>query len=197
MSEKSEPITPDLSDPDRRELLRIARITLKHWLKIGYTPPGVPHRGPLVTPSSAFVTIHVDGHLRGCIGRLDPDQPLYRAIMDLTVAATRDARFEPVRTEEIPQARIEISVLSPRTRVTDPDAITLGLHGLVITRGPQRGLYLPKVAAEHGWDQGTFLAETCRKAGLDGDAWRDAGTEIEIFTAQVFTEEQYGLGARG
>lgn len=181
--------TAPLEGDDQKELLRIARTTLKQWLMTGHTPPGAPHRPTLLAPRAAFVSVHVDGQLRGCIGRLDADSPLYKTIVDLTVsAATRDARFDPVRLEEVKAAKIEISLLSPREPLVDPSRIEVGRHGLVVTRGPRRGLLLPKVAAEQGWDRETFLAETCRKAGLDVDAWRDPETTVETFTAQVFAE---------
>jgi AmmeMemoRadiSam system protein A len=181
-----------LSDHDRQELLRIARATLREWLATGYMPPGAPHRKSLLVPAGAFVTVHVGGELRGCMGRVDADTPLYLAVEQLAVAAaTRDPRFESVRLEELNDVRIEISILSP-LRTGTPDEIEIGRHGLVVTRGPRRGLLLPQVATHYSWDRDRFLDETCSKAGLPPGAWRDPATRLEIFTAEVFGEEEAG-----
>lgn len=178
-----------ISCEDRAELLRIARIALKQWLLYGNGPVGSPHRESLLAPHRAFVALHVDGKLRGCVGRLDADTPLYRAVIDLTIgAATRDARYEAVRCDEVKATKIEISVLSPPVPMSDPRQIEIGRHGLIVRRGPLRGLLLPQVAVAQGWDGETFLAETCKTAGLEGGAWRVAGTDVEAFTAQVFAE---------
>ncbi len=178
-----------LIEQDRRELLRIARVTLDEWLRNAREPAGGTHRTTLLQPASAFVSIAVDGALRGCIGRLDPDDALYRTVIDLVVsAATSDPRFEPVRVDELALARIEISVLSARQPLAAPSSVAIGRDGLLITRGARRGLLLPKVAVEQGWDAATFLAETCRKAGLPRDAWQDPATIVERFTAEVFAE---------
>jgi AmmeMemoRadiSam system protein A len=179
---------PELDDGDRKELLRIARATLREFLTSGYLPPGAPHRKPLLRPAGAFVSVHVETSLRGCMGRVEADQPLYLTVEELTVAAaTRDPRFEPIRLEEVRQAKLEISILSPVVPGTI-EAIEIGKHGLMVTRGPRRGLLLPKVAVEHGWDAERFLDETCGKAGLAPGAWRQAGTRLELFTADVFAE---------
>ncbi len=179
----------ELTENDCRELLRIARISLEEWLHAGRAPTGSPHRPSLLERRSVFVTIEVAGKLRGCIGRIDPETPLYRTVTDLTVsAATADARFPPVRVDETPQARIEISLLSVPERIAAPAEIAIGTHGLLITRGARRGLLLPRVPVEHAWDVETFLGQTCHKAGLADDAWRQPETAIERFTAQVFSE---------
>jgi AmmeMemoRadiSam system protein A len=178
-----------LSEHDRRELLRIARATLREYLVTGYLPPGAPHRKSLLAPSGAFVTVYVSGQLRGCMGRVDADTPIYLAVEQLAVsAATRDPRFEPVRIEELNDAHLEISILSP-LRIGAPDEVEVGRHGLVITRGPRRGLLLPQVAVKHEWDRHRFLDETCAKAGLPAGAWREPDTRLELFTAEVFAEE--------
>jgi uncharacterized protein len=181
-----------LEESDRRELLRIARATLREFLATGYMPPGAPHRKSLLLPAGAFVSVYVDGELRGCMGRVDADTPLYLAVEQLAVAAaTRDPRFEPLRMEELKQTRLEISVLSA-VAATAADDIEIGRHGLVITRGPRRGLLLPQVAVKHGFTRAQFLDETCAKAGLASGAWQEAGTTIESFTAEVFAESQDG-----
>lgn len=181
-----------LEESDQKELLRIARATLREFLATGYMPPGAPHRKPLLVPAGAFVSVYVDDELRGCMGRVDADTPLYLAVEQLAVAAaTRDPRFDPVRMEELKQARLEISVLSSVTTI-EPAQIEIGKHGLVVTRGPRRGLLLPQVALKHGFDREQFLDETCAKAGLPAGAWQEAGTHIEAFTAEVFAESQNG-----
>jgi AmmeMemoRadiSam system protein A len=132
--------------------------------------------------------LHVNGQLRGCIGRVDPDTPLYLAVEQLAVAAaTRDPRFEPLRAEELPETRVEISVLST-LRDGKPEEVEIGQHGLVITRGARRGLLLPQVAVEHKLDRERFLDETCAKAGLPPGAWKQDGTQLQLFTADVFHE---------
>jgi uncharacterized protein len=180
--------TAGLDESDKKELLRIARATLREYLTTGFMPPGAPHRKPLLEPRGAFVTIHVGGELRGCIGRVDADTPLYLAVEQLAVAAaTRDPRFEPLRAEELPETRVEISVLSP-LRAGKPEEIEIGTHGVVITRGVRRGLLLPQVAVEHKLTREKFLDETCGKAGLPPGAWDQPGTILQLFTADVFRE---------
>jgi AmmeMemoRadiSam system protein A len=177
-----------LDDRDRQELLRIARATLREHLSTGYLPPGSPHRRSLLRPAGAFVTVKVAGSLRGCMGRVEADKPLYLAVEELTVAAsTRDPRFEPVRTEELKDTRLTVSVLSA-PEPTQPEGVLLGIHGIVITKGPRRGLLLPSVATEHKLTVEQFLDETCAKAGLPRGAWRDPSTQVGRFTADSFSE---------
>lgn len=188
MSERS--AIAGLDDNDKRELLRIARATLREYLTTGFMPPGAPHRQTLLEPRGAFVTLHTGGELRGCIGRVDADTPLYLAVEQLAVAAsTRDPRFDPLRAEELKDTRIEISVLST-LRSSKPEEVEIGKHGVVITRGVRRGLLLPQVAVEHGLDRERFLDETCGKAGLPPGAWSQPGTILQTFTAEVFREPE-------
>jgi AmmeMemoRadiSam system protein A len=175
-------------DSDRKELLRIARATLREFLATGYLPPGAPHRKTLLNPHAAFVSVRVRGELRGCMGRVEADRPLYLAVEELAVAAaSKDPRFEPVRIEELRDVKLEISVLSA-LKPAKPDEVVLGEHGVVVTRGPRRGLLLPKVAVEQGWDLPKLLSETCAKAGLPSGAWSEPDTRLEVFTAEVFSE---------
>ena len=179
-----------LDDNDKRELLRIARATLREYLTTGFMPPGAPHRQSLLQPRGAFVTLHVGGALRGCIGRVDADTPLYLAVEQLAVsAATRDPRFDPLRAEELAETRVEVSVLSTLRPGTSAD-IDLGKHGVVVTRGARRGLLLPQVAVEHQLSRERFLDEACGKAGLPTGAWQEPGTTLELFTAEVFREPE-------
>jgi len=177
-----------LDDKDRSELLRIARATLREHLATGYLPPGAPHRKSLLRRAGAFVTVKVAGKLRGCMGRIEADKPLYLAVEELTVAAaSRDPRFDPVRSEELRDVRLTVSVLSPPEPASAEDVV-LGQHGLVVTKGPRRGLLLPQVAVEHGLSVERFFDETCAKAGLPRGAWRDPGTTVERFTTDSFSE---------
>lgn len=181
-----------LGPDEKREVLRIARATVSEFLCAGRIPPGRPHRRSLLANAGAFVTLHVDDELRGCIGTQSEDAPLYRAVQDMAVAAaTRDPRFPPLRPEEIDSITIEVSVLGDRTVVRHPREIEIGAHGLSITSRGQRGLLLPQVASEAGWTAEQFLAAVCTKAQLPADAWRSPDTTVERFTAQVFAEADY------
>lgn len=178
-----------LTDEEKRELVRIARATLKEFVRSGRVPPGKPHRETLIAKAGAFVTLHRGDDLRGCIGTQQEETALYKTIQEMTVAAaSRDARFPPVGDAELAHIVIEISVLGERRRITGPEEITLGHSGLCIAHRDRRGLLLPQVATEHGWDAETFLAKLCGKAGLDDDAWRHPEALVESFTAQVFNE---------
>ena len=133
------------------------------------------------------MSIHKKGMLRGCIGTLEASSPLWKCVEDMAQAAAfRDPRFRPVTEEELPYMDVEISVLTPFCEVEDPAAIQVGLHGLLIRKGYMSGLLLPQVASERNWDCITFLQETCRKAGLPADAWKDEDTKIYVFSADVF-----------
>jgi AmmeMemoRadiSam system protein A len=148
-------------------------------------PPAV------LEPGACFVTLHTrGGELRGCIGSFDDQRPLWRNVAEMAVqAAMHDPRFPPVESSELVDCVLEISVLSPRRPIA-PDDVVVGQHGLWVERGSRRGVLLPQVPTERGWDRETFLAQTCRKAGLPADAWRDPDTRFEAFTAQVFGEDE-------
>jgi AmmeMemoRadiSam system protein A len=179
-----------LDDGEKAELLRIARTSLKEYLATGRLPPGAPHKKSLLEPAGVFVSLQAGEKLRGCIGTITASLPLYKAIMEMTMAAaSRDPRFDPVSSDELTLLTIEVSVLGPRKTITSPTEIELGTHGVCVSSGSRRGLLLPKVAAEEGWDGETFLVRTCQKAGLPADAWRLESTRVEIFSAQVFAEE--------
>jgi len=182
---------PLLDDSAKQELLTLVRFTLETYLSTRTTPDYATGRAELQSRAGAFVTLRRGEELRGCIGQIAPDTPLYHTIQNCAIsAAVEDARFAPVTYPELPQLRIEISVLSPLERVHDLSGITIGQYGLLVSRGQRRGLLLPQVAAENGWDRDTFLANTCRKAGLPPNAWQDPQTIIEAFKAQVFSEEK-------
>lgn len=133
--------------------------------------------------AATFVTLRsADGTLRGCIGELDARRPLVESVRGNAVsAAVRDPRFSPVGPDELDGLQIALSVLTPPRIVGDASDVVVGRHGLIVERGPRRGVLLPEVAVDHGWDRETFLAATCRKAGLSLDAWRDPETRLAVF----------------
>jgi AmmeMemoRadiSam system protein A len=192
-----------LEADERKELLRIARATVKEYLSSGRMPPGAPHRPSLVAPAAVFVSFHEVGRaegegLRGCIGTTNETQPIYKAVQEMAVAAaSRDPRFPPLKLDELLRMGIEISVLGPRTPVRTPEEVTIGEHGLVVAnraQAAQRGLLLPKVAVEHGWSAADLFAFTCEKAGLPRSFWESPDAVIERFTAQVFDEKSLAVG---
>lgn len=181
-----------LNDDEKRELLRIARGTLREHFYTGRIPPGKPHRDSLTAHAGAFVTLHKDGALRGCIGTQEETKPLFRTVQEMArAAASRDPRFEPVEEDEIDELEIEISVLGDHRTITDPGEIAVGTHGLTIEHGDKRGLLLPQVASENGWTAEEFLEHLCTKAGLDKAAWRDGDAVLATFTAQVFSDKTH------
>lgn len=176
-----------LTPEEREELLRIARSALATYIAQERMPGGTPAHGNLSAPGAAFVTLRSGKRLRGCIGYTEPHAPLYRTVQECVVtAATEDPRFSPVTAEEMGYLRIEISVLSQFTPVRPVDVVP-GVHGLMIRKGEHRGLLLPQVALEQGWDRDTFLSQVCVKAGMPTDAWKK-DAELYSFTAEVFGE---------
>jgi AmmeMemoRadiSam system protein A len=176
-----------LNEADQQVLLRLARQAIEESVRECRLSEIDEPPSALREPCGAFVTLHKGGHLRGCIGYVEPLKPLFAAVRECAVAAAlRDPRFEPVTPKELPALHLEISVLSPLVDIR-PDQIEVGRHGLLVSRGAQRGLLLPQVAVEWKWDRKHFLEETCLKAGLPPDAWRK-GARIQAFTAQVFQE---------
>ncbi len=176
-------LTPD----DRRQLLALARQAILAHMTHAATPR--LESAVAAARLGAFVSLHVRGDLRGCIGYPQGDQPLGQVIARCAVsAATADLRFAPLALGELTAAQIEISVLGPIEQVKDTNEIVVGRHGLIVAQGYSKGLLLPQVATEHGWDRDTFLGYTCIKAGLKKDAWK-SGAEIFRFEAEVFAEE--------
>ena len=190
----SEP-TAALSADERRLLIAHARAAVLTKIGAG-SDAGVrgdsaePESAALAAPGAAFVTLHVGGELRGCIGTSDRRRSLWSVIGEMAgAAATRDARFPPIDVTDLRDMTVEISVLSPDVVIHRPEEIEIGRHGLDVRRAGARGLLLPQVAVEHGLDREKFLAATCRKAGLASDAWQDGATEIRVFEADVFGDE--------
>ncbi|HOW26477.1 MAG TPA: AmmeMemoRadiSam system protein B [Bacteroidales bacterium] len=185
-----------LANPeDRKELLQIARQTVESYVKKRVVP--VVNEGELNPdlriPSGAFVTLHKEGNLRGCIGRFNADEPLYKVVQDMAVSSsTQDSRFPPVKPDELGQIDIEISVLTPLKKIESIDEIILGKHGIYIKKGFASGTFLPQVATETGWNLEEFLGHCARdKAGIGWEGWKDA--EIYTYEAIIFSEKEFGL----
>lgn len=176
-----------LNQAEEEELLTIARQTLKSYFETGKVPDFEVKSSQLKEQYGAFVTLKKDGRLRGCIGHLEADKPIYQVVSEMAIsAAFQDPRFPPLEEGELDDVEIEISVLSPFERVRNIEEIMVGRDGLLIKKGFSSGLLLPQVPVEWGWDRDEFLRQVCRKAGLPPDAWRDA--ELYRFSAQVFGE---------
>jgi AmmeMemoRadiSam system protein A len=178
-------VTHVIAPEDRTRLLALARRALDAHVRRGAAPPVDVE---LNIKAGAFVSIFWRGQLRGCLGRLSPDVALPPLVVRLAqTVADSDPRFDPVRPDELADITVEISVLTPECEIASVDEIEVGRHGLIIARGSRRGLLLPQVATEHGWDRETFLDHTCTKAGLPAVAWKD-GARIFVFEAIVFGE---------
>ncbi len=181
-------VFPELNREDKQLLLRLARETVETVAQ-GLEPPKIQHLSDY-EPFGVFVTIkRKTGELRGCIGTFRR-APLEVMVQEAAIsAAFQDPRFPPVTPEELPDLTYEISILSPLEPVASLEEIQVGQHGLVVERGWHRGLLLPQVAEEWHWDRETFLQQTCLKAGLPPDCYRDPATRIYRFEALVFGEE--------
>lgn len=178
------PAQAEFTREERALLLKIAHEAIEaavngRELTLSAVPP---HLAEL---RGAFTTLYLGGELRGCVGYVLPVASLHRTVAESArAAALDDMRFNPVTREEAPQLEVVLSVLSPLAPIL-PRQVEIGRHGLVVTLGLRRGLLLPQVPVEHGWDRETFLCQTCRKAGLPLDAW-EHGAVLEAFTAEVF-----------
>jgi AmmeMemoRadiSam system protein B/AmmeMemoRadiSam system protein A len=179
-----------LNDQEKKELLKLARDTITTYITKGEILEVKEDDPVLSQPMGAFVTLRKAHQLRGCIGNLVGTKPLFITIRDMAIAAaTEDPRFPRLSEEELPSITIEISVLSPLEKVSDPDAITLGRDGVLVKQGFRSGVYLPQVATETGWNKEQFLTSLCaHKAGIAPDAWKKGECELYIFTAEVFQE---------
>jgi len=180
-----------LTEAQKKSLLGVVRRVVELAVR-GEAVSEFESEDPLFNEKrGCFVTIHNQGQLRGCIGNFQPSTSLIETIRDMAVSATRDSRFmyDPITIKELGKIDIEISVLSPLELTDDPASLRLGEHGIYIKKGQVSGCYLPQVATETGWSVEEFLSHCCRdKAGLAGDAWKDSGTEVYLFTAEVFGE---------
>jgi AmmeMemoRadiSam system protein A len=178
-----EPVS--LTVEEKHYLLALARTTLD-----GSSPPQKPQSTVLDENLGAFVTLKEHENLRGCIGYIIGQGPLWREIPSLALkAAHEDPRFMPVTREEVPELSIEISVMTKLWQMKSPEEIEIGTHGLFITLGYASGILLPQVAPEFGVDRYGFLEMVCQKAGLPRNAWKDPNARIYLFAASVFGEE--------
>lgn len=184
----------ELNEKEQARLLKIARQSVESYVKNGIIPSFSEDAALLNQKLGAFVTLRKQGELRGCIGRftLNDNPPLYQTVSQMAIAAaTQDARFLPVSTEELPELEYEVSVLSPLQKIDDWQQIQLGHHGVEIKKDNHSGVFLPQVATETGWDLETFMGQLCfQKAGLPWDCWKDKDTELYTFTAEVFSDKK-------
>jgi AmmeMemoRadiSam system protein A len=188
---------PSLSEDERQDLLHLALRAVTEAVSRGQIVADIPSGGILSQRSGVFVTLHVGKRLRGCIGVVDPEEPLGDSVVRCAAsAALQDSRFPAMRPDELSDLQIEISLLSPPLPIR-LEEIEIGRHGLLISRGHQRGLLLPQVAVEHHLSAEQFLAETCRKAQLPPDAWRDADANLFGFTCEVFSDGPSRTGSVG
>ena len=181
------PATPDeLSPQERKLLLQLAHAAIAAALErrdISLTAP----TARLAEPRGAFTTLYYRGDLRGCVGYVFPVASLYRTVAESARgAAFDDSRFAPVSHDQAPELQVSLSILS-LTQPIQAEDVEIGRHGLLVKLGAYRGLLLPQVPVEHGWDRITFLEQTCRKAGLPPKAWQ-TGAQLEAFTAEVFSD---------
>jgi hypothetical protein len=179
-----------LSDEARAELLGLARGTLEAHFR-GEPPPRLAsdRAATFGEPRGLFVTLHKAGRLRGCIGTLAPTGDLTRVVSEFAKrAAFEDPRFAPLEEPELPQCRLEISVLTAPRPISAPEEIEIGRDGLILELGGRRGLLLPQVATEWGFDRERFLEEVSMKAGLPPEAWRRPEARLLAFRAEVFSE---------
>jgi hypothetical protein len=178
-----------LTDFDKKALLDVVKKTIEARLTGGPLPEFNLSSEVLNEKKGAFVTLKKHSHLRGCIGYIEARKPLYKTVGEMALAAAfDDPRFPPLKLDELKNITIEISVMSPLQQVKNMDEIEVGIHGLYVTKGFHSGLLLPQVAAEYNWDSLTFLQETCYKAGLQRDAWKDKDAKVYKFSAEVFGE---------
>jgi hypothetical protein len=181
-----------LNEKQQKVLLGIARKTIEEYIRTRKMPELKVEDPLLKEKRGVFVTLHKRGMLRGCIGYIMPLEELYKAVSKMAIeSSTGDPRFPPVRTEELDEIEIEISVLTVPERINSVDEIEMGKHGVIVKKGYQQGVFLPQVATETGWSKEEFLNRLCYdKAHLPEDAWKDKDTEIYTFSAQVFKEEK-------
>ena len=178
------PSPPEFTQEERALLLKLAHESIESALGGQDVSLAAPS-AHLAEPRGAFTTLHIRGELRGCVGYVFPVASLYRTIAETArAAAFEDNRFCPVSREEASELEVHLSVLSALQPIRAED-VEVGRHGLLVSQGMHRGLLLPQVPVEHGWDRVTFLEQTCRKAGLPMDAWQ-RGATLESFTAEVF-----------
>lgn len=185
------------SDPEGEAAVKAARKIIEAKVK-GKEYPKLDLPAKFDKEMGVFVTInkYPSKNLRGCIGYPEPIFPLKKALKKAAESATNDPRFPSLREDELNDVIIEVTLLTPPEEVDykDPgklkEMVTCGVDGLIVSKGPYKGLLLPQVPVEHGWDEETFLSHTCRKAGLNPNTWREGNCSIQKFQGEIFTEEK-------
>lgn len=178
-----------LTAADAEVLLKIAREAITRQVRGERYTPAPREEKKLNERAGCFVTIKKNGQLRGCIGNFQSQRPLYRDVAEMAAAsATEDPRFPPMRDCDLESFELEITVLSPLRKIGAVEEIEIGVHGLYIEKGYNRGVLLPQVATEQGWDRDTFLRQTCIKAGLGAEDWRHPEAAIYIFSGQIASD---------
>ena len=179
-----------LSNDDWLALLDIAHRAIYSAVNEKSLPDLPPFPPSLSKPEGAFVSLYVQGKLRGCVGQVENPGPLADVVARSAIsAALYDSRFPPIAPDEVAQLKVEISVLSVPERIS-PEAIVVGRHGLLVLRESFKGLLLPQVAKDRNWSAQCFLEETCNKAGLPRASWRDPATKVFGFTAEIYSEKE-------
>mgnify|MGYP000114918559 FL=1 len=185
-----------MDEKDKKVLLQIAKKSIESAIK---SIPNDQIQTEIISPelkekNGAFVTLRTNGKLRGCIGRMVSDIPLYKLVSEMAVsAATDDPRFNQIQTTELEILEIDISVLSPLQKVDDPLDFELGRHGIYIKKGSSNGCFLPQVATETGWTKEEFLSQCCSvKASLSPDAWKKKDVGVYVFTSEIISEKDAG-----
>lgn len=174
---------------EKNLLLHLARRSIRRAVEGAGSLEAPGDHPRLAIPQGVFVTLLMRGRLRGCVGVLEATGPLWEAVVHCAAAAAReDPRFPPLEPSEIEAVQIEVTVLQSPFQPRGPEDIVLGRHGLMVRRGGQRGVLLPRVAVEHGFDVPGFIRETLRKAGLPADALQNGGASLWIFEAESFTD---------
>lgn len=178
-----------LNSSDKKLLLQLAREAVTSTVLDGKLNMQTVTDERLLALQGCFVTIKKQGTLRGCIGNFTSDKPLYQLVQEMAAsAATRDPRFYPMKEDDLAEFELEISVLSPLSKISSPDEVEVGKHGLYLEKNFSRGVLLPQVATEHKWDRETFLTQTALKAGLKKDDWKE-GADLYVFSAEIFSEQ--------
>lgn len=181
----------EISEEARSILLKTARESIRSMFTDAEIPEPDLEKYPVLNQhNGAFVTLTQQGELRGCIGYIVSQMPLYKVVYEAArQAAFADPRFPSLTQEEFDSVLIEISVLLSFKKINSYDEIEIGKHGLILEEGA-RGLLLPQVAVEHNFNRDQFLSALCRKAGLYADYWKERLLNINIFTAEIFSEAE-------
>jgi len=181
----------ELTSEEKKLMLSVARDTLRSlFVEVEIDEPDYEKYPVLKSHAGAFVTLTIKGRLRGCIGYIIGEQPLYRTIRDAAKnAALYDPRFPQLSKDEVDKVHIEISILSEPFPLDRYDDIEIGKHGLILEKGGRRGLLLPQVPVEHNMDRDEYLSAICNKAGFSSDLWKNEELKLHAFTATVFGEE--------